>query len=131
EGPGERRIAADDRLPIRGEQPLVRPLGPASRLVEGVSGDHSVEALNLFSGDRLPHDHHLETVELRRIVRPGDLQAPIDLEGVRREIESGSRTLADVHGTAARGDDAGADLPSQLGPRGPVIASDGEHWRPR
>ena len=89
EAPGERRIPLHDRFAVGGEQVAVRLHGAAGfrRHLAGV--DHLIEALDVVAEHGVMREHHLEAVELRRIVRAGDLDAAVHRQCFGRKVERG------------------------------------------
>ena len=106
EAPGERCIPLHNRLAVRGEQVGVRLHGAAGfrRHLAGV--DHLMQALDVVAEHGVMREHHLEAVELGRVVRARDLDAAVDVERLGREVERGRGQLADVDRDSARGGDA-------------------------
>jgi hypothetical protein len=78
---------------------------------------------------RFAGQHHLEPVELRRIVRPGNLQPGIGLEGRHREVEGRGRERAHVDRGPARLGYSFSDSLRQRGAGGPVVSPNRDHRR--
>ena len=83
-----------------------------------------MQHLDVVAEDRVMGEHHLEAVELGRIVRPGDLNAAVHGEGLGGEVECRRRDLADVYRRSARGGDPFAHTVRERRAGRPVIASD-------
>ena len=102
EAPRERSVPLHDRLPVGREQVRVR-LHAAARFRRQLAPiDHFMQSLDVVPEHRVVGQHHLEAVELGRIVRAGDLNAAVDVERLGREVQSGRRQLADINRHAAR-----------------------------
>ena len=71
---------------------------------------------------RLAREHHLEPVELGRIVGPGDLNAPVGPQRGDGEVQRRSGQRPHVDGGASRLHDAAPDALRQLATRRPVVA---------
>ena len=76
-------VTGDDGLTVASEHRVVGalaslPAPPALR------DDDLPESEDVVSVERVPREHHLEPVELRRVVGPGDLHAAVGLQAPRR-----------------------------------------------
>ena len=77
--------------------------------------------------ERLAREHKLESVEFRRVVRPGDLHATIDAQRLDREIQRGRRNGARGRSTAAPVEESpAAKRRGKAVARWPVVAPHGE-----
>ena len=61
-----------------------------------------MESLDIVPEHGVVGEHHLEAVELGRIVRAGDLNAAVDVERLGREVQRRRGQLADINRHATR-----------------------------
>ena len=121
-------VPGDDRFPIASEHRIVGslvslPAAPALR------DDDLPQPQDLVPVKRLAAEHHLEAVELGRIVGAGDLHPAVGLQGGDGEVECRRRQRAHVHRGATRVGDAETHALRQARAGGPVVTPDRDHGR--
>src|SRR4051812_43797063 len=97
-------IPADDPFTITLKNRAIRCFLSSAR-APALGHDDLPELEDLLAVKRLASEHHLEAVELGRIVRSGDLEPGIGAERGDREVEGRRGESAHTHGGAARLDD--------------------------
>lgn len=121
-------MAIHDGITVAGEHGAIRALlaGPGA---PALGDDGFPEGDDRLAVHRTAGDDHLEAVEFRRIVRPRDLAAAVDLEVLHREVQRRGRQEADIDGGTAGVHDALAEAACEPGTRRPVVAAHGDHRR--
>ena len=122
-------VAAEDPFAVSGQHGAVARL--PSRTGPPALGDDALPELeDILAVKGLPGEHHLEAVELGRIVRPGDLHARIRPERVDAEVEGRRGHRAHVDRRGAGLDDSAPDRCRERTARRPVVASHSHNGGP-
>ncbi len=105
-------VALDDGLAVGGEDGGVVSLAAPPR-PPGLARNDVVERADTVAVQRLSGEHHLEAVELGRIVGAGDLESAVGLQGMNREVERRRGQHSHIDGRRPRLGNAGTDRGSE------------------
>jgi hypothetical protein len=105
-------VALDDGLSVGREDRGVVSLAARPR-PPGLARNDVVKRADTVAVQRLSGEHHLEAVELGRIVGPGDLESAVGLQSMNREVERRRGQHSHIDGGRPRLGNSGTDCGSE------------------